>query len=280
MPAAGPFHVNLGWLQFAGRIWRDLSPGAPLYFYLHGFAGSGEDCDFLRTENGDFDRNWVSTDWIGHGASSAPAVGEVYGLNWQLEGLRRAALAFPGHPRVLVGYSMGARLALYAALRYPDLFERLILISGTAGIESANIRADRRRRDAGWAQLILSKGLEAFANSWEQQPVIAAQDCMPAATLNFWQQRRRHQSPIGLAHAIQSLSPGLLPVLWDRLAEIHQPTLILSGQRDATYVDYANRLEKTLPNALHLSLPNCGHCLHMERPLEFLINTQVLDQRR
>ncbi len=270
MPTAGPFHVDLGWLRFAGRIWQDFEPGAPLYFYLHGFAGSGEDCDFLRTKNGDFDRNWISIDWLGHGASSAPEVGEIYGLNWQLEGLRRAALAFPGHTRVLVGYSMGARLALHAARRYPDLFERLILISGTAGVESANARADRRRRDADWAQLILSKGLESFANAWEQQPVIAAQEKMPSATLEFWRQRRRRQSPTGLAHAIQSLSPGLVPALWDQLSKIHQPTLLLSGERDANYVALAKRLQQGLPNSRHLIVPNCSHCLHMEAPAAFL----------
>lgn len=276
MSAAGPFQINLGWLRVAGRIWQHLEPGAPLYFYLHGFAGSGEDCDFMRSPGGRFDRNWVSIDWIGHGASNAPAVGEVYALNWQLEGLRRAAQLFPDHPRILVGYSMGARLALHAALRFPDTFGGLVLISGTAGIENASERAQRRRRDADWAQRIRNRGIKDFAEAWEQQPVIASQESMPANTLAFWRHRRRNQSPTGLAHSIQCLSPGLLPHLWDRLPSIRQPTLLLSGERDPNYVALAKRLHQGLPNARHLILPNRSHCLHMEAPGDFLKALQQL----
>ena len=42
------------------------------------------------------------------------------------------------------GYSMGGRIALLVALNHPELVQHLILVSATAGIESADDRAERR----------------------------------------------------------------------------------------------------------------------------------------
>ena len=54
-------------------------------------------------------------------------------------------LGHRGGAGVWVGYSMGARLCLRLALDRPELVERLVLLSGTAGIESAPQRARARR---------------------------------------------------------------------------------------------------------------------------------------
>src|SRR4051794_29646870 len=52
----------------------------------------------------------------------------------------------------VVGYSMGGRIALHAALREPDRFASLVLIGVSAGVER---REQRRRSDealAGWME--------------------------------------------------------------------------------------------------------------------------------
>ena len=62
-----------------------------------------------------------------------------------------ACSATPAGRAAYLGYSMGARFCLHLALARPDLVERLVLISGTAGIEDADERRPRRalRRGAG-----------------------------------------------------------------------------------------------------------------------------------
>ncbi|HEY5390138.1 MAG TPA: alpha/beta hydrolase, partial [Solirubrobacteraceae bacterium] len=54
---------------------------------------------------------------------------------------------------VLAGYSMGARLALHAALAMPERLERLVLVSGTAGID-ARERGARLAADEALAEEI------------------------------------------------------------------------------------------------------------------------------
>lgn len=270
MQTAGSLTIQLAWLKYSARLWRDLPEGSPVYFYLHGFAGSGGDCSFLRSKQGTFDRCWLSMDWLGHGESAAPDVGEVYGLNWQLEGIRRLAQLFRNQRRILVGYSMGARLALHAALRFPGLFEELALISGTAGIEEAYERRQRRLRDQRWAEMIRVEGLGVFAREWEKQPVISSQESMPPETLDFWRNRRRNHSTIGLAHSVQALSPGVLPAVWHQLHRISCPVKVFAGESDSRFCDQAVRLAKNLPNAEMIVMENCNHCLHMENAAGFL----------
>ena len=54
-----------------------------------------------------------------------------------------------GGRAVYVGYSMGGRVALHAALRHPDAVERLVLIGATAGIDDADERAATRAPTSG-----------------------------------------------------------------------------------------------------------------------------------
>ena len=47
----------------------------------------------------------------------------------------------------LIGYSMGARMALHTALQYPHKVSALVLVSGTAGIRDNDERTARRLSD-------------------------------------------------------------------------------------------------------------------------------------
>src|SRR4051794_26310070 len=51
-------------------------------------------------------------------------------------------------PAVVAGYSMGGRLALALALRRPEQVRRLVLVSASPGLASAEERARRRAADA------------------------------------------------------------------------------------------------------------------------------------
>jgi len=60
---------------------------------------------------------------------------------------RLVSSATAAEPAILVGYSMGGRLALHAALAMPDRILRLVLVSASAGIEDRSVRDARRVAD-------------------------------------------------------------------------------------------------------------------------------------
>src|SRR5215207_11335752 len=60
---------------------------------------------------------------------------------------RLAEIARAGAGGVLVGYSLGGRLALRAAFGSPESFTAVVLVGSTAGIEEAPLRAARAEAD-------------------------------------------------------------------------------------------------------------------------------------
>src|SRR3954451_20382197 len=64
---------------------------------------------------------------------------------WTFEERIGELLAATGPGDALVGYSMGGRIALHAALREPARFGALVLVGVTAGVEGRGGREERRR---------------------------------------------------------------------------------------------------------------------------------------
>jgi 2-succinyl-6-hydroxy-2,4-cyclohexadiene-1-carboxylate synthase len=160
-------------------------------------------------------------------------------------------------PTILGGYSMGARLALALALRRPWRVVRLVLESGSAGIEDDRERAARRSGDEELAQLLEREGVAAFLRVWEANPILAGQ---PHEALR--PERMRHTAA-GLASALRHLGQGAQPSLWHELPLLRVPVLLVAGALDAKYVALARRMQALLPRAeLHL-VEGAGHAPHL-----------------
>src|SRR5689334_1565406 len=81
---------------------------------------------------------------------------------WTFDGRLREVAERVDDGDVVVGYSMGGRLALSAALRRPAKFGALVLVGTSAGIEDANAREERRVADEELANWIEEHTIEEF----------------------------------------------------------------------------------------------------------------------
>jgi 2-succinyl-6-hydroxy-2,4-cyclohexadiene-1-carboxylate synthase len=222
---------------------------------LHGFTATGRSWDAVRRRiaAGAYD-DVLAPDQRGHGTKGAerPATIEA-----QVEELRQ------DEPYALAGYSMGGRIALHVALAQPELVRRLVLVSTTAGIESAEGRADRRRTDDELAEGLERAGLEAFARWWGGQPLFAGQPPEVAAAARA---DRLRNTAAGLAASLRGMGTGAMTPVWDRLHELTMPATVVVGERDAKFRALGERLAAGLPDAELVVVPKAGHAVHLEAP--------------
>ncbi|NGX50275.1 MAG: 2-succinyl-6-hydroxy-2,4-cyclohexadiene-1-carboxylate synthase [Chlamydiae bacterium] len=154
----------------------------------------------------------------------------------------------------LIGYSLGGRLAMHFASRFPERIKRLIILSADPGLEEG--RAERMVRDEKWARLLENEGTERFLESWYKQPLFSSLD--PTELIG-----REDHDPKTLAKILRELSPAKLPSMWERLEEFSFPMLFLFGESDIKYQPIAERLSEKFRVDF---IPNAGHAIHIEEP--------------
>ncbi len=161
-----------------------------------------------------------------------------------------------------IGYSMGGRLSLHAAITHPELVSSLVLIGATAGIEDQQGRAQRREWDYQQAELLERVGLDAFLQSWLDQPLFVG---LPEAAR--FETERQTNTVEGLAASLRSAGTSSMTPLWDRLHLVQCPVLVLTGERDTRYCEIAERLVAGIGSgATHEIIAGAGHAAHLEQP--------------
>lgn len=157
---------------------------------------------------------------------------------------------------LVVGYSLGARVALglVATGRVP----RAILVSVNPGIADAE-RAARRTSDARWASLLRERGIAAFVDAWEAQPLFATQARVPAARLAARRARRLAHDPEQLARSLEVMGLAEMPDY--RAAIAADRCALIAGADDTKYVAMARGLAAPLE-----VIADCGHDPTIEQP--------------
>jgi len=205
---------------------------------LHGFSSN-------RNENwrrlgwyGAFERKGmraIAMDWRGHGESAKPhdpaayareaMVGDVFALMDHLD-IEAASI---------MGFSMGARLALAAALSKPERLRDLIL-GGVGG----------RLFDPAPGGNLMAEAMEAEDPESISDPLIRS-----------FRHFADEQSEDRMALAACSRVEGS-PITRDDVAQLRTPTLVVAGARDNLAGD-PGELARSIPGARAITLPGCDH---------------------
>lgn len=171
-------------------------------------------------------------------------------------------LVATGGPAAYVGYSMGGRLCLQAAVDHPEQVAALVLIGATPGIADDEDRAARRRSDAALAQRLETIGLDAFLQEWLDLPMFAG---LPDGAR--FDHERRANTVDGLAESLRRAGTGSMAPLWADLHTVELPVLCVTGALDERYGQIAEQMVAALgPTAEHRIIGDAGHAAHLERP--------------
>ena len=164
---------------------------------------------------------------------------------------------------VLVGYSLGGRLALRAALRSPSSFTAVVLVGATAGIEEGPMRVQRAEADEKLASWMEAMPIEDIVALWERQPLFADQS---ESLVEEQRPGRLSHEPRSLALLLRTAGQGALDPVWHELRTFEVPLLAIAGARDDGYSAAAKRIASTAPRARFAIVEDAGHAPQLQQP--------------
>ncbi len=229
-----------------------------MWVLLHGFTGAPASWDTVvrvgRLETPPM-RPWLA----GHGPrveGSTSFADEVAGL------LKKVAEHPP--PRLLAGYSLGARVALGMMAAAPDLFVAGLLIGLHPGLPDAGAREARALDDKRRANRLRAAGLEAFVDEWEREPLFATQQALSPESLAAQRTIRLGHRAEGLARSLDVLGLAQMPNYAEVLPTLPMHLTLMAGSRDSKFVEQATRFAS--PRHCVSIVEGAGHNLVLERP--------------
>jgi 2-succinyl-6-hydroxy-2,4-cyclohexadiene-1-carboxylate synthase len=178
---------------------------------------------------------------------------------------RLREIAAAGEGRLLVGYSLGGRLALRAALRAPERYLGVVTVGATAGIDEPSLRSTRAEADERLAAWIEAAPIEDIVGVWERQPLFADQS---EALVEAQRPGRLAQDPAALAMILRTAGQGVLEPVWHELLFLELPLVAIAGARDEGYVRAAKRIADTAPRGRAEIVEEAGHAVQLQRPDE------------
>jgi len=165
---------------------------------------------------------------------------------------------------VILGYSMGGRLALHALIAAPEKWRAAIIVSAHPGLMSG--QEERRKKDREWASL--SRGnWTSFLDQWNRQ------DLFLSSPEDLHQADIKDQEIISKSFLHWSL--GNQRDLRSELPQITCPVLWITGSHDPKFTALAEEATSLLPNSEHLIIPGSGHRVPWQRPTEFSASVQT-----
>ncbi|KAA0966921.1 2-succinyl-6-hydroxy-2,4-cyclohexadiene-1-carboxylate synthase [Sporosarcina sp. ANT_H38] len=236
----------------------------PTIVFLHGFTGSTASWrEVANLLKGKF--RIVAVDLIGHGKSSIPENVDRYSMEEQVEDLEEMFAELSLDQFILVGYSMGGRVALAYTTHHSTRVSSLILESSSPGLKTKVEREERQVADRRLADRILTDGMPAFIDFWGNIPLFASQKTLSEEKQLTLRNERLSQSEVGLARSLRGIGTGSQSSYWECLGTIKLPVLLITGELDKKFVNISREMEKEFPYVRHETIENAGHAIHVEK---------------
>ena len=183
--------------------------------------------------------------------------------DWTKDFCNRAELATNGEKSVLLGYSLGGRLALHACIHRPDLWQGVVVVGADPGLGSNEEKNQQFARDRNWADRLKKEPLEELVREWDEHPVFCGIENSAPRNLD-------ELDPIQLSQQFEVFSKGLQQNLVPALSELKTPpVLFLAGKKDKKYQQIGDELAELCPVVESQWVEDSGHRVPWENPESF-----------
>lgn len=170
---------------------------------------------------------------------------------------------------VILGYSLGGRLALHALRQKPELFSAAVIVSAHPGLSLPSEKEARLASDEAWARRFETESLSVVLRDWNRQEVFRGSS--PREVDSRWDPRLNDGKRI--AAALRSFSLGRQEDLRGVLESLPIPLLWITGEKDPKFCALARGLEGSLGRRSQAEVwiaPGAGHRVPWDAPQGFL----------
>jgi pimeloyl-ACP methyl ester carboxylesterase len=222
-------------------------------------------------------------DLVGFGASEKAAAN--YKVNFWVEQIYDFWRAFIGQPIVLVGHSLGALVALTAAVTYPEMVQGLVLLT---------LPAARQELLPKWMQTVVGEIEGIFASPLLIRPLfrlIRRPKVIRAVLRSVYVNQERVTEELVQSFLVPGFDRGAAQVLCrltkartqndfsqrtkDLLSRVQVPILLIWGLNDRVIpLTWGRQLPPLNPRVKLVEIPDAGHCPYDESAES--VNAEIL----
>lgn len=241
----------------------------PCVVFLHGLLGSIGDWEKIASAI-------VKThpvlliDLPGHGHSRLINVSESHGFDQTCRLIVEQLESSPYQEFIFVGYSLGARIAMYlnACFKLPEniVLRGLCIEGGNLGLHCAKEKQARLKNDIAWAERFEQQPIVDVLDTWYQQPVFSSLNPEQRQDLVV---KRSDNLGKSIGMMLRATSLAKQPYLLEALHRSSIPMLYICGEADNKFQYLAEQSQLT-----YQIIAQAGHNAHVEQPERF---THVLN---
>lgn len=172
-----------------------------------------------------------------------------------------ASQAYTEKP-ILMGYSLGGRLALHALIQQSDYWQAGIIISAHPGLAAKEDRQKRLQEDKEWASRFETEQWNTLMKAWNSRAALASGHFQ-------FERKEEDYSRKDLASLLSRTSLAKQADLQELIEQLPMPLLWITGEKDAAYVKLAECLSFAHPFSKWKNIAHAGHRVPWEQPALF-----------
>ncbi|MEK2646902.1 alpha/beta fold hydrolase [Bdellovibrio sp. BCCA] len=234
-------------------------------FFLHGFLGRPSDWAVVKAHLPQHDGLRIFTpDYFKDAALGPQHTFEEWAGNF-IKLVEAHGCA--GERNILIGYSLGGRLALHALEKRPALWYKTILVSTNPGFNDPHesfdpISEERRQRwmnDSYWAEEFLKAPWETVLRNWNAQPIFGGGETEP---LRIEKEYSRETLSLALTQWSLAQQKNMRSVIQKNI----QKVIWMVGERDEKFMEMSRRLQEEVQGLRLETVPASSHRVLFDSP--------------
>ena len=189
--------------------------------------------------------------------------------DWREQFYEKVEEQTKGEPSLLLGYSMGGRLAMDALVNNPAMWSGGIVVGADPGLITDDARSKQLQKDLEWARRFRTEDIQELLVEWDELPVFCGRSNCASREISELDSEKISRFFDVFSKARQG---NMLPMLRKLKTP---PLLYISGCDDIKYTKIGQDLAAHCMPVRHQIIPNAGHRVPWESQDAFISEVSV-----